>query len=441
MKTLLCVLVISLWNLQIAHAQQIRGAQADYNITGTGARAEGFGGAFIGVADDATAITWNPGGLTQLERAELSLVGRQVSDGLKYSSDFSSLKNSQTHLSLNSASLVLPFTLGDQKFVLAGAFQRQFDLNSDRTDAAGDVEVREAIKGGVDNVSLAIAYRLSRVISLGVTANYWFGKPESRYKETRVSALYGGDVSETYYAQTQKDDYFGYNFNSGLLLDLSSAKTRLKLGVAVRTPFTLYSETLYDGKSRFYTVWGGSPDQDYSFRYDITQNIRIPLMIGMGSSFQLGDNFTLSADYELRKFAKSKNKVLYAVRQEDGSGNVLIAADAEDYLLSESKKDLNQIRVGAEYLWINDFAVIPIRTGFRTLPTLKANSRFDGFETTRKQVSGTAVSFGLGFIVSRFALDFAYTLSGYTAKTVSSDASSKERVTRNYLTSSIIVYF
>jgi hypothetical protein len=37
-------------------------------ITGAGARAMGMGGAFIAIADDATAASWNPSGLAVLER-------------------------------------------------------------------------------------------------------------------------------------------------------------------------------------------------------------------------------------------------------------------------------------------------------------------------------------------------------------------------------------
>ena len=43
---------------------------AGFNFIGTGARARGMGGAFIGVADDATAISWNPAGLATLEKME-----------------------------------------------------------------------------------------------------------------------------------------------------------------------------------------------------------------------------------------------------------------------------------------------------------------------------------------------------------------------------------
>ena len=45
------------------------------NPVGSGARALGMGGAFIAVADDATAASWNPGGLIQLETPEVSIVG------------------------------------------------------------------------------------------------------------------------------------------------------------------------------------------------------------------------------------------------------------------------------------------------------------------------------------------------------------------------------
>jgi len=44
------------------------------NPLGSGARVLGFGNAFIAVADDATAASWNPGGLIQLETPEVSLV-------------------------------------------------------------------------------------------------------------------------------------------------------------------------------------------------------------------------------------------------------------------------------------------------------------------------------------------------------------------------------
>jgi long-subunit fatty acid transport protein len=52
---------------------------ANPNPVGSGARALGMGNAFIAVADDATAASWNPGGLSQLESPEVSFAMDYVS--------------------------------------------------------------------------------------------------------------------------------------------------------------------------------------------------------------------------------------------------------------------------------------------------------------------------------------------------------------------------
>ncbi len=49
--------------------------QANLNVVqGSGARALGMGGAFLARADDATAASWNPAGLSYLRLPEVSFV-------------------------------------------------------------------------------------------------------------------------------------------------------------------------------------------------------------------------------------------------------------------------------------------------------------------------------------------------------------------------------
>lgn len=48
-----------------------------FNFSDPGARSLGFGGAFIGLADDATAAFANPAGLVQLGKPEVSIEVRQ----------------------------------------------------------------------------------------------------------------------------------------------------------------------------------------------------------------------------------------------------------------------------------------------------------------------------------------------------------------------------
>ena len=55
-----------------------------YNFSNPGARSLGLGGAFVALADDATAAYANPAGLTQLARPEVSIEGRHWSYATTY---------------------------------------------------------------------------------------------------------------------------------------------------------------------------------------------------------------------------------------------------------------------------------------------------------------------------------------------------------------------
>ena len=55
-----------------------------FTVEGAGARALGLGGAFIAVADDATAVSFNPAGLAQLLNPEVSFVTRGLQRNVAY---------------------------------------------------------------------------------------------------------------------------------------------------------------------------------------------------------------------------------------------------------------------------------------------------------------------------------------------------------------------
>jgi long-subunit fatty acid transport protein len=77
-NTLLATLVASLLTLPAAaqntDIESLSGQQ--FNFGNPGARSLGMGGAFIGLADDASAAEANPAGLTILRKPELSIEGR-----------------------------------------------------------------------------------------------------------------------------------------------------------------------------------------------------------------------------------------------------------------------------------------------------------------------------------------------------------------------------
>ena len=159
------------------------------NPVGSGARAQGMGGAFIAVADDATAASWNPGGLIQLERPEFSIVGsyayrkRHINSSSHPESDG---WNSVTREDLNYLSCALPFRAFDKNFVVSLNYQRlydfynklSFDYDYRSTGSSGifqNVQTKTDFNqtGALKAVAPAIAVQLTPRLSVGATFNFW----------------------------------------------------------------------------------------------------------------------------------------------------------------------------------------------------------------------------------------------------------------------------
>ena len=84
--------------------------------TGTGARALGLGNAFTGIADDFTAVWWNPAGLGQIKKFELTggFNHFNYSDDATFLGNTTNYSNSATNL--NNLGFVCPFPNSKRKF-------------------------------------------------------------------------------------------------------------------------------------------------------------------------------------------------------------------------------------------------------------------------------------------------------------------------------------
>ena len=102
------------------------------NPVGSGARALGMGGAFIGVADDATAASWNPAGLIQLETPEISIVGaynHRTEDTTYVAFPEASGPQSVSTYDLNYLSAAYPFTAWNRNMIVSLNYQHLYDFN------------------------------------------------------------------------------------------------------------------------------------------------------------------------------------------------------------------------------------------------------------------------------------------------------------------------
>jgi long-subunit fatty acid transport protein len=97
---------------------------------GSGARALGQAGAFTAVADDATAASWNPAGLVQLEQPEISAVYRfseREDEHTSKSRDLTAGEDDYRSRELNYLSAVYPFRLENINSVVSLNYQEAYD--------------------------------------------------------------------------------------------------------------------------------------------------------------------------------------------------------------------------------------------------------------------------------------------------------------------------
>jgi long-subunit fatty acid transport protein len=166
----------------------------DFNFSNPGARSLGFGGAFVALADDATAAFANPAGLVQLTRLEVAAegrywdrstrflaggridgeptgIGRDTVRGLTYG------RSATSEAGPSFASVVVP--RGRWAFALYGHRAASFELTaeSQRLFSADDETEpgtfgfdasRESVDLGLTTVGLVAAYRPTEWASLGL---------------------------------------------------------------------------------------------------------------------------------------------------------------------------------------------------------------------------------------------------------------------------------
>ncbi len=128
-----------------------------------GARSLGFGGAFVAIADDATAAWTNPSGLMQLVRPEISAEGRG------WSEDRDTLASNQSSLGF------LSFVLPKQSWSLAFYGQTLSSLEFPGAWPTGSGEPIPLSSLVIANVGVSAAVRLSDAVSLGFGATAFAG--------------------------------------------------------------------------------------------------------------------------------------------------------------------------------------------------------------------------------------------------------------------------
>ena len=455
----------------------------DLEFLGSGARARSMGGAFVGVADDASALTWNPAGLIQVSRTQASVSGAVVR--LKLENDVQYAQNpgrsflskyTKDLLNLEAGSFVAPVRIKGHPFVAAVNYQRAQDDNDEIHATSGvpylfttssgtasgtdDFTSQTSTIRNVQEFSLGFGTDIYEKLSFGGSVNIYFGGGTSEFRSAFADTtplIFGDqavDTVEARYASSVRDQQSNGGIN--LTGSLMYRTEKVRVGVTVRTPCELVTDhgikradTLYIKSVRI--PGPGNPTGGRPTLYLGKTKIEVPLTVGLGAAVQVTPAFLVSGDVEIRSTGSNK----YFVRTEeapatsadsinlftlpgsiyyndttetsyyDASGDLIEIFNEFDLGYESSM----QIRLGAEYMLATSIGTIPLRGGLRftQLPyTDVSGVERDVLQQVKSgfalgdKISQTCFSFGSGIHWNQVWLDF-----GVELKTVEQTESGK----------------
>ncbi|MDM8551629.1 outer membrane protein transport protein [Desulfobacterales bacterium HSG2] len=379
---------------------------SSFNPVGSGARALGTGGAFIAVADDATAASWNPGGLIQLGRPEVSLVGaffRRTEENEFGTNSEASGEQRVTEEDINYFSIAYPFTFLNRNMIVSLNYQHLFDFSrewefpiiehSDRTSAIHNFSYKQ--EGSLSALGLAYCIQITPTFSSGFTLNFWEdwlddnGWEKTRHTKTTAVDRLVNELSVNESIQRGRYAFSGFNANMGFLWNVNE---RLTLGAVFKTPFTadLKDESEFESSTRY----PASPEKNSSSSDASSENkeLDMPMSYGIGAAYRFSDRLTVSADIYRTEWGD------FRLRDSEGKEICPIS----DRPVEESDVDpTHQVRMGAEYLFFDPVKskyIIPLRCGlfYDPAPAEGSPDDFYGF------------SLGTGIVFGEFVFDIAY---------------------------------
>jgi long-subunit fatty acid transport protein len=405
-----------------------------FNFGNPGARALGMGGAFLGMADDSSAAEANPAGLTALVRRELTMEIRNSKtiqtiavDGAYDPADPSQIIN-QDYTSFSRAAEISfgSFVLPRGNWRLAGYFhsvleyenqanalfsQNQFGqvgqlgvdfflgpngpVGRDECNSLGagceqyrTLPFLTAVNIDLETWGLATAYKVSDNFSIGAAVKY------QNFTEEALSFRTDFNFQPlAVLAQVSDSDDYAYTIG----FKIGSPRSKFNMGGVYKT-----------GGSFPTTIGFGTFDTNLNIDLEAVaeRDFHIPDVYGIGISYNPMPPLRINVDAV---------QVDYSNLVDDFFSIYTDIQDNPDY----RREDVTEIRVGAEYYFLNSRIPWALRAGWWQDP--EHNLRYAGPQTSPNQVGATILfpegedqdhfSIGIGVAFTNLQIDAAYDTS------------------------------
>jgi long-chain fatty acid transport protein len=346
------------------------------NLNGVGSKAIAMGGAFIGLADDYSAVFWNPAALTQTKQATLFVFETNLIPKGTY-------QFTMAGIDAKSVSKIYPsgaigylkpvndkLVLGLCAYVPAGSGST-WDGNDLKNLSGGKVYNWESMIAIV-TVAPVIAYKVTDTFSLGATLNLNYGllnlqRPTAvgQYEEKSTGIAFGATVGAFF-----------------------KPSDKFSVGVNFRTP----SKVKFKGTVKMPgAALLGLPAED-----DSEREASWPMWLGAGVAFKPIDKLTITADVQYTNWKKVQDIPI-----------TFTNAGWKQYFEKGSKlelkwKDTIQYRLGMEYSLCETWA---LRAGYYYDPSPSPN---ETLSILLPEITYNVVTAGFGYRAEKFTIDACF---------------------------------
>lgn len=285
------------------------------NTFGIGARTMGMGGASLALADDFTALYWNPAGMAQIQKFELfSSFSHNTASTEAYFSGDEITGTTRSQMRPNSIGFVYPFHARRGGWAIAFGYNRpqNFDYQtaiqgvdpSSGTEFSGlAVDETDVNSGGIGIWSVGTSVYISKRVLLGGSLDFWQGNSLNELDTTATDLLkVDSELSRFRYDDEIDREYSGLGARIGLLAHLTDA---VSVGLTLVTPVELgVDERWYQSTRAVYDDGEELSDSESGMQaFDIER----PFEIGTGVAVKLfNEQLIFAGDVQLTDWTQTR---------------------------------------------------------------------------------------------------------------------------------------
>ncbi len=371
------------------------------------AGAMGMGSAFVGEADTPAAIYYNPAGINQMSRPEISVGEAIIAPRAQMTQPNGNVVHEQNNeYSVPNFYVVVPVKPGKFTVGLSGGSNWGLGTNWG-PDSALRYATTQAKISDIDN-SLVAAYQVTDQWSLAVSADHDYSKAD----ESKVysNASFGG-AGDGGFELRGSDDAWGYRVATMFKIN---DKNQIGLMYRSRINITYTGKAIVDGISPTLDAVAGFSGPTFITR--VTDKAVLPQSVVLGYSFKPTTKWTLNFDLEWMDWSSTKYQTL---TYPDATAQQMIFFGAGTYPTPEDWHSAVSEAFGTQYDLTDRFRV---RAGYYHHPRVIPQFTFN---PNLPDSSSNGITAGFGFdLTKRLTLDVAYSALFYESRDINNTVAS-----------------